>query len=237
MDPYLIAFVVGAVIAFFWIFFRSDDEAAALPREPTSPEEQPVAAPARAVPLTDQLQVLADCGIRLHRDRTRDDLLGLFDASAYEARPYRLLAQSLASHAPGDPPGRPMSDDIARIDVRRVQGPGCYANVAREMARVAGGALPLSGLRDEYDAAVGRYHLHVDIEGFHLILDAACPVDSSDFDMAIVSGLAELLRERGHGRRFVDASEVPGELLLATATPAQLARLRGECGLDFRWVE
>ena len=82
----------------------------------------------RPVSLETQLQVLAECGIRLHPDVTVNDLLFSSEREQYEKQPYRLLLCVLGSESERDPTSF-LCDDIGTWIRSALRGrPGTFVS-------------------------------------------------------------------------------------------------------------
>ena len=104
----------------------------------------------RNMMLQRQLELLAECGIRPKDGIGLSDLLARHRETEYERSPFTLLLRVLGS-AQDEDSEHGWSDNIWKLNIETVHGPGDYVRVAHHMAMLAGGVLPITDLRDGID--------------------------------------------------------------------------------------
>ena len=86
------------------------------------------------VSLEQQLEDLAECGIRLKPQYTIDTLLQGFARERYEERPYIGAIIRMGSESET---GEPLSDSLFHLDTECIEEPGDYARIAERMRDLA----------------------------------------------------------------------------------------------------
>ena len=98
--------------------------------------------------------MLEQGGIALNAAVPKDSLLLSYSREQFEKDPYRLLLGVMGGEAEepvqAGRSGYP-SDHIWHMDTECIEGPGSYQAIARRMATLAQGALPLLELEDSVD--------------------------------------------------------------------------------------
>jgi len=104
----------------------------------------------RNMSLYDQLDTLAACGIVPREGIVPAELLRLNAERDYETSPFKLLLTALGTEG-DEPPRLPMSDNVWHMHAECVARGGDYVKVAQRMATLAGDALPIESVRDQFD--------------------------------------------------------------------------------------
>src|SRR5271167_4943073 len=118
----------------------------------------------RNLTLYSQLDTLADCGIAPNDGIGPAELLVRHGEREYETSPFNLLLAVLGTESL-EPPCLPLSDNVWHMRAECIGGRGDYAKVARRMASLAGGALPLAAVCDEFDWRQGVAWLGFSLRG------------------------------------------------------------------------
>ena len=180
-----------------------------------------------------QLETLVECGIRPAEGVGLNDLLARHRETEYERSPFTLLLRVLGS-APESDPQHWLSDNIWRLDIESIGGPGDYVRVAHRMAAMTEGALPIADVRDGIDPRQGVAWLEFTLEGTQNKWHAR--MEENWIDSRIMSNFVKLLESRDTQKRFTYL-DLPGkECLIGCSTPAELAALRKWTGLPFEWL-
>lgn len=187
----------------------------------------------RNMMLERQLELLAQCGIQPNEGIGLNHLLDRHREAEYERSPFTLLLRALGS-APEQDPQTWWSDNIWTLNVETIGGPGDYVRVAQRMAILAGGALPISDLRDGIDPRRGVAWLEFTLEG--TVNKWHAKIEENWIDSRVVSNFVKLLESRDTDKRYTYL-DLPGkECLIGCATPQELASLRKWTGLEFEWL-
>jgi hypothetical protein len=111
---------------------------------------------------------------------------------------------------------------------------GDYAKVANRMAALAGDALPLELLRDEFDMRSGVAWLAFTLRGESLRWPAK--IEERWIDPDILSRFAVLLEAQSIEYRYICLDLGGQECLLGCATQQHFDELRRITGLAFEWL-
>jgi len=188
----------------------------------------------QAVPLEEQLAVLAACGIRPRPGVTAESLLRAVPPGTYESKPYVPLLSVLGAEEE-DPGLGWHSDDVLFVDTECIQDHGDYARIAERMRVLSRGALPLEAVRDYVDLGAGEAWLEFELDGERQRWQLE--VDDDWVDPAFFSRFAALLKARGAGRRYTSVDMGGQTFLVGCSTEAELRVLRERTGLDVEWLE
>jgi len=181
----------------------------------------------------DQLQSLANCGIRLVPEVTPDCLIQAHDRSAFESEPFVLLLCAMGAELDVEPYVFP-SDAIWHFDAECIEDHNDYVRIAQRLSDLAAGDLPLDEVNDFVDVEESDAWVSFRIDGKTVKWEAE--VDNDWVDATILSRFAELLRSRGTGRRYTYLDLDGQDCLIGCATPEMLEELRSTTGLDFVWL-
>ncbi len=187
----------------------------------------------RNMTLYDQLDALAGCGIAPCDGVGPADLLRMYGERAYETSPFKLLLTALGSEA-DEPPHQPMSDNVWVMRAECAARGGDYVNVAHRMAALAGDALPLAEVQDEFDLRRGVAWLTFTLRGEPFRWPAK--IEERWIDPNILSRFAALLEAQDTQLRYVCLDLGGQDCLIACATKEQFSALRTLTGLAFEWL-
>jgi hypothetical protein len=179
--------------------------------------------------LDEQISVLARCGIA-PKPGVSIEALGI----PHQPIPYELLLVVLGAHAE-TPPFSPHSDNIWHLDFECIEGPGSYVRVANRMETLAGGELELRNVEDFIDPHNGKASLSFTSDGENVSWPIKVKDDWLDGD--VLSKFAQLLEAKQASKRFTYCSFEGQDCLIGCSTPEQLALLRKETGLKFKWLD
>jgi hypothetical protein len=111
------------------------------------------------VTFEEQLRVLGRAGSRCRRASRPKLCSSRTVARSFEKEPYWLLLCTLGGEAElpeqAGPSGYP-SDDMWHLDTECIEDDGAYAAIARRLAAISHGALPLEDVEDHVDVGGGR---------------------------------------------------------------------------------
>jgi hypothetical protein len=187
----------------------------------------------RNMSLYDQLDTLAGCGIVPREGFGPADLLRLNPERDYETSPFKLLLTALGTEGE-EPPHLPMSDHVWHMRAECAARGGDYVKVAHRMATLAGDALPIASLHDEFDLRRGVAWLSFTLRGEEYCWPAK--IEERWIDPNILSRFATLLDAQDTGLRYICLDLGGQDCLLTCATDPQFAALRQRTGLSFEWL-
>jgi hypothetical protein len=180
-----------------------------------------------------QLDQLERCGIVPNVGIGVADLLARHTERQYETDPFRLLLTVLGGETTNSSP-IPLSEYVWHLRVGCITGPGDYGRIARRMAILAGGALPIAEISDEFDWAAGIVWLRFRFRGEQV--DWPARIREHWIDPALFSRFAALLEAQDAPQRFTYLDLGGQDALLGCATTKQFADLRRRAGLKFQWL-
>lgn len=187
----------------------------------------------RNMSLYDQLDTLAFCGIAPREGIGPADLLRLHAERDYETSPFKLLLTALGTEGE-EPPHLPMSDNVWQMHAECAARGGDYVKVAQRMATLAGDALPIDSLHDEFDLrrGVARLTFQMQDEDFRW----PAKIEERWIDPNILSRFAALLEAQDSDLRYICLDLGGQDCLLGCATDEQFSALRKLTGLAFEWL-
>lgn len=176
---------------------------------------------------------MRDCGLAIEPGLFMDLLES--GRETYEREPWTALLYALGSDHGRGAPGEALVADLWHLDTECIEDHGDYARIAQGFARIAGGALPLTAVRDHVAVQDGEAWLEFQLRGHEYHWDAR--VEGDWLDPSILSRFVALLAEqRGTRRIAVHAPESAQDMLLIGTDEPGLARLRRTTGLDLNWL-
>jgi hypothetical protein len=187
----------------------------------------------RNMSLYTQLDMLAECGIAPREGVGPAELLVRHSDRDYETSPFKLLLAVLGSDS-DEPPHLPMSDNVWHMRAECAARGGDYVKVAQRMATLAGDALPIESLQDEFDLRRGVAWLTFRLRSEEFRWPAK--IEERWIDPNILSRFAALLEAQQTDRRYICLDLGGQDCLLACATDEQFAVLRKRTGLSFEWL-
>lgn len=185
----------------------------------------------RNLSLYKQLDVLERCGITPNHGVEVAQLLAHYTEREYETSPFRRLLAALGSESADQ---APLSDNVWRLRVGCIAGPGDYTLVAQRMSLLTGGALPISDIREQFDMASGLVWLMFRLSAQEI----RWPGRIREFwvDPVIFSRFAALLEAQDIDKRFTQLDLGGQYVLIGCSTPVQFTELRRWTGLPFEWL-
>lgn len=183
--------------------------------------------------LYDQLDALAGCGIALREGTGPAELLARHAEREYETTPFKLLLSELGRESE-EPPHSALSADVWLTHADCIAQAGDYISFANRMAALAGNALPLELVRDEFDIRNGLAWLMFTLHGKELRWPAK--IEERWIDPNILSRFAALLVAQETDRRYICLDLGGQDYLLSCVSEQQLGGLRKVTGLAFEWL-
>ena len=187
----------------------------------------------RNMSLYDQLDALSACGISLRQGAGAAELLARHSEREYETAPFKLLLTELGRE-PEEPPHASLSADVWLMRADCITHKGDYVRIASRMAGLAGDALPLEAVRDEFEIQNGVAWLSLTLRGEEFRWPAK--IEERWIDPNILSRFAVLLEAQDTGRRYSCLDLGGQECLLACSSEPEFAELRRVTGLAFEWL-
>lgn len=187
----------------------------------------------RNMTLYAQFDTLAECGIVPNEGVGPAAFLVRHGEREYETSPFKLLLSELGTDSL-EPPGLPLSDNVWHMRAECIAGSGDYVRVGRRMAALAGDALRIASVDDEFEFRQGIAWLSFTLRGHEFRW--AAKIEERWIDPTILSRFAALLEAQETDRRYICLDLGGQDCLLGCATNEQFASLRKRTGLDFEWL-
>lgn len=179
--------------------------------------------------LEEKIAVLKSVGIELAPDATLDDLQdGEWD-DFDESEAYSSLLCALGENGT-------LSDDVWYFDLECISGPNSYVSIARRLAVLSDGMLPLEQIEDQVNnngVQTGTAWLSFVLHGQTYKWDLK--IDDDWVDYTVFTRLVELNDQQNPSKRFIYLG-LAQDGLIAYATPQQLESLNQQTGLEFVWL-
>lgn len=187
----------------------------------------------RNMSLYAQLNELAECGIVPREGIGPAELLARHSDRDYETSPFKLLLSVLGTDSEG-PPYLPLSGNVWLMHADCAAYRGDYIKIANRMATLAGDALPIELVHDEFDLGRGVAWLSFSLHGEKFRWPAK--IEERWIDPLVLSRFAALLEAQSTDRRYICLDLGGQDCLLGCATEAQFSALRKRTGLAFEWL-
>jgi hypothetical protein len=185
------------------------------------------------IPLEEQLNMLAQCGIQLKPEFSVETLLESFAREKYETSRYIGTLIRMGGELEREP-FTPLSNNIWHFDAECIEDEGDYVRIAERMRDLAQGELPIENIRDRVDVENGDAWLEFDLRGETVHWGARVKEDWIDPD--ILSNFCALLQHQNGTRRFTYFDLKGQDSLIGCATEEELRKLRKATGLKFSWL-
>jgi hypothetical protein len=143
------------------------------------------------IPLEQQLEALADCGVTLNADVITDDLFMFHSRDELEATPYTELIPTLGYEIEREP-FSPISNRLWMCDYERIEDHGSYADVVSRLHKMSEESLPISNTTDYVEIEEEIAWVEFDLAGTKIHWDAK--VDNDWLDPRIVVKFDNLLQ-------------------------------------------
>jgi hypothetical protein len=115
--------------------------------------------------LEQQLEILADLGLKLDPGITMDDLLCSFSREDYEEKPFDLILFVLGGEADCEPWGRAVCSRVWNFDTECICSTGDYVRIVKRLCQVAGQQDRLTDISDFIDFESGHAWLKYKVDG------------------------------------------------------------------------
>jgi hypothetical protein len=179
--------------------------------------------------LQEQIAVLKSVGIELAPDTTIDDLMNDGWGEFYESDAYVSLLCNMGM-------SEKLSTDVWHFDTECIEGPGSYAYIARRLAILSEGMLPLEQIEDEVNnngIETGMAWLSFVLHGQFYKWDLK--IENDWVDAEVFTRFVQLNDQQNPLKRFI-LFGLGQDGLIAYATPQQLESLNQQTGLEFIWL-
>jgi hypothetical protein len=174
--------------------------------------------------IEEKLQTLAECGLKL-RDQFRvSDLVDSWGREALDEPGYNLPLVCLGM-TQEEPPWTPHCNNVWHFDTECIEGDGSYVRIAKRMAEMAQGSLPLLDIQDHVDIDEREAWLKFKCQGKPVHID--CEVQDDWVDTGVFRHFVELLSKCDPNKLFVYHDLGGGQdCIIGCVTRAQYANLQ-----------
>jgi hypothetical protein len=170
-----------------------------------------------------KLAALADCGLKLKDQFGVQDLAENWGRQALD-KPGWNLALVCLGMMQEEPPWTPHCDNLWHFDTECIEGDGSYVRIAKRMAEMAQGALPLSDIQDHVDIDAGEAWLRFKCQGKPVNID--CKVQDDWVDARVFGRFVELLAECDPGKVFIHYDLGGQDCIIGCVTRDQFVRIQ-----------
>ena len=173
--------------------------------------------------IEEKLLVLADCGLKLKDQFGVADLVESWGRKALDEPGYNLALVCLGM-TEEEPPWTPHCDNLWHFDTECIEGDGSYIRIAKRMAEMAQGSLPLSDIQDQVDIESGKARLKFKCEGRPVRID--CEVKDDWVDTGIFGRFVALLAACDPNKVFIYYDLGGQDCIIGCITREEFAKLR-----------
>jgi len=173
--------------------------------------------------LEEKLQALADCGFELNEPFRVSDLVEIWGREALEEPGFDLAIVCLGMTTE-EPPWTPFCENLWHFDTECIEGDGSYVCIAKRMAEMTQGSLPLSDLKDHVDLREGQAWLQFQCNGELIRID--CMVEDDWVDTNIFKTFVDLLTKHDPSKLFVYYDLGGQDCIIGCATSEGFEKLK-----------
>jgi hypothetical protein len=173
--------------------------------------------------IEDKLRILADCGLRLKDQFGVSDFVDSWGREALDEPGYNLTLICLGM-TQEEPPWTPHCDNLWHFDTECIEGDGSYVRIAKRIADMAQGSLPLSDFQDHVDINEGKAWLRFKCQGKPIQID--CAVQDDWVDTSIFGHLVDLLATCDPNKLLIYHDLGGQDCIIGCTTRAQLEKLQ-----------
>jgi hypothetical protein len=182
--------------------------------------------------LEERLDQMAQCGFKFNAPWTARDVVKSCGREVCDEEAWLAILYFLGSAQEEPPRGavgmygdQPNCDNLWFFDLECIEGDGDYAFIARRVAQLTQGALPLTDVQDRVDIENRRAWLRFQVMGQPIHID--CHVQHDWFDQGVLWRFVDLLAECDPNKVLIQyAPEDQQILFVGCVTRAQLTNLR-----------
>jgi hypothetical protein len=147
-----------------------------------------------------KLDALAPCGLKLNDQFGVPDLVESWGREALDEPGWNLTLVCLGM-TEEKPPWSPHCDNLWHFDTECIEGDGSYVRIAKRMAEMAQGSLPLSDIQDNVDIDGGTAWLRFKCHGKPVHID--CAVQDDWVDSRLFGHFVDLVAKCDPNKLFI----------------------------------
>jgi len=173
--------------------------------------------------IEEKLHALAECGLKLREQFGVPDLVESWGREALDEPGYNLALVCLGM-TQEEPPWTPHCDNLWHFDTECIEGDGSYVRIAKRMAEMAQGSLPLSDFQDHVDIEEGKAWLHFKCQGKPVQID--CEVQDDWVDPSVFGHFVDLLAKCDPNKVFLYHDLGGQDCIIGCVTQEQFNKLK-----------
>lgn len=150
--------------------------------------------------IEEKLQALAECGLLLRDQFGVPDLVNSWGREALDEPGYNLALVCLGM-TQEEPPWTPHCDNLWHFDTECIANEGDYVDIAKRMAEMAQGSLPITDFQDYVDLEVEKAWLRFKYKDKLVHID--CEVEDDWVDPDVFGHFINLLAESDPSKLFI----------------------------------
>jgi hypothetical protein len=170
-----------------------------------------------------KLDALAPCGLKLNDQFGVPDLVESWGREALDEPGWNLTLVCLGM-TEEKPPWSPHCDNLWHFDTECIEGDGSYVRIAKRMAEMAQGSLPLSDIQDNVDIDGGTAWLRFKCHGKPVHID--CAVQDDWVDSRLFGHFVDLVAKCDPNKLFIYYDLGGQECIIGCVTREQYSALQ-----------
>jgi hypothetical protein len=173
--------------------------------------------------IEEKLRALAECGLKLKDQFGVPDLVESWGREALDEPGYNLALVCLGM-TQEEPPCTPHCDNLWHFDTECIEGDGSYVRIAKRMAEMAQGSLPLSDIQDHMDMERAKAWLRCKCRGkpVHIV----CEMQADWVDSSVFGHFVDLLAECDPNKLFIYYDLGGQDCIIGCVTKQQFSKLK-----------
>jgi hypothetical protein len=169
-----------------------------------------------------KLAALAECGLKLKHQFGLTDLVDSWGREALDEPGWNLALVCLGM-TQEEPPWTPHCDNLWHFDTECIEGDGSYVRIAKRMAEMAQGSLPLTDIHDHVDFDAGEAWLEFKCQDKSIRI--VCEVQDDWVDTSLFGHFVALLAKCDPSKLFINYNLGGQDCIIGCVTRADYARL------------
>ena len=185
--------------------------------------------------LEEKLAVVEECGLKLAKPFTMNDLLRCADRKEYEKPGFGMVVTGLGM-TEEEEPRRVYCANLWCLDTECIYGDGDYKRIGERMAEMTQGSLQLGNVQDHVDCENRDVWVSFTLNGRQIRID--CRVEDDWVDPAFFSRFVDLLKEADASKIYIIYSEqsTGQDCVIGCVTKAEFEQLK-RYGVGFEPLE
>ncbi len=173
--------------------------------------------------IEEKLDALAQCGLKLSDQFGVTDLVESWGREALDESGWNMTLVCLGM-TEEQPPWRPHCENLWHFDTECIEDDGSYVRIAKRLADMTLGSLPLSEIQDHVDIDAGVAWLQFECEGTPVRIE--CCVQDDWVDTSVFGHFVDLLATCDPNKLYVYYDLGGQDCIIGCLTRAQYAKLQ-----------